>query len=126
MWDFVGREFFSGHRPGSQRGNSLAFMCLPYCEYPETRWHTVCSLLRPTLFTRLASRGGWNPTSTGIPVIGGSVLGKRGLAPAPFFILGLCASRWLIRGSRGWSCFSPVGRKTLRPSVLPASKLKPS
>src|SRR6266852_1036964 len=123
MWDFVGREFLSGHRPGSQRGNSLAFMCLPYCEYPETRWHTVCSLLRATLFTRLASRGGRNLTSTGIPVFGGSVLRKRGLAPAPFFILALRAFRWLVRSSRGWSCFSPVGRKTLRPSVWRAPNL---
>src|ERR1700676_87635 len=50
---------------------------------------------------------------------GGSVIRKRGLAPAPFFVLWLCRSKWLVRGSRGWSCFSPVGRKTSRPSVLP-------
>src|SRR3984893_10369145 len=54
---------------------------------------------------------------------GGSVIRKRGLAPAPFFVLGLCRSKWLVRGSRGWSCYSPVGRKTSRPSVLPRSQV---
>jgi hypothetical protein len=33
----------------------------------------------------LASRGGQNPTSTGVLVLGGQFR-RRGLAPAPFFI----------------------------------------
>ena len=74
------------------------------------------------------------PTSTGIPVFGGSVLGKRGLAPAPFFVLG-CAtevvsfsgvfSQWLVclAFPAGGPVFSPGGRKTSRTSVccLPVS-----
>src|SRR6266478_2412780 len=71
-------------------------------------------------YKRLASRGGRNPTSTGLPVFGGSVLRKRGLAPVPFFTSRDVCSKWLVRNSCGWSClscFSPVGRKTTRPSV---------
>jgi hypothetical protein len=66
---------------------------------------------------------GWpNPNLDWDFGFGGSVIRKRGLAPAPFFVLGLCRSKWLVRGSRGWSCLSPVGRKTSRPFVLPRSQ----
>jgi hypothetical protein len=68
------------------------------------------------------------PTSTGIPVFGGSVLGKRGLAPAPFFVLGCVIevvsfsdvfSQWLVClvFPAGGPVFSPGGRKTSRTSV---------
>src|SRR6266404_2363621 len=109
--------------------NSCGFMQVVGCEFPVTCWHAVCSLLEQGCYKRLASRGGRNPTSTGLPVFGGSVLRKRGLAPVPFFTSRDVCSKWLVRNSCGWSClscFSPVGRKTARPSVctFPIAKEK--
>ena len=47
---------------------------------------------------------GWpEPNLDWVFGFGGSVLRRRGLAPAPFFVLGDFCPGWLVRSSRGWS-----------------------
>src|SRR2546423_10844436 len=63
--------------------------------------HDLLSL-QATLLTRLASRGGRNPTSTGFRFRGVSSK-KEGACTSPLFhSRGFCLG-WLVRNSRGWS-----------------------
>src|SRR3954463_14784143 len=74
--------------------NSHAFIDLYTAFLVASPWHAVCTTAVQQ--TRLASRGGRNPTSTGVPVLGGQFK-KGGLHQPPFLF-----SRWLV-ASRGWS-----------------------
>ncbi len=58
------------------------------CEFLLTRWHTVCSLPLATLLKKIGFPGWPDPNLDWVSGFGGSVLTKRGLAPAPFFIAG--------------------------------------
>jgi hypothetical protein len=83
LWEFVGSVRFHRVSDLSPTTNPHAFITLLAALIATPCWHAVCTNAGQQ--TRLASRGGRNPTSTGVPVLGGQFR-RRGLAPAPFFI----------------------------------------
>src|SRR5256714_1194532 len=79
--------------------NPHAFNSVPGCEFLVKRWHTICSLYGQRCLQD------WLPGVAGTQPrlgfgLGGSVLRKRGLAPAPFFILGILP--WVVSSQFPW------------------------
>jgi hypothetical protein len=83
LWDFVDFRIrnicFSAH----SKPNSHPFIRLIQWRKPAHGWHPVCST-QAQQKQRLASRGGQNPTSTGILVLGGQFK-KKGACTSPLF-----------------------------------------
>src|SRR6266478_645441 len=102
LWAFVGGNRGIATGGPLNQANSRRFMRGLDCDFPVTRWHTVCSLRLATLLKKIGFPGWPDPNLDWVSGFGGSVLTKRGLAPAPFFIVGPRSLRCLVRCSREW------------------------